>query len=160
MKKQYNERPTTIIVWLVVILAIIVMIAFTGIKPGNVKGSLIRSPLRLWRSQAPPLTHHSKGSNLFRLKQMGRRAEGRPTIADYTVWTNELSREELMIIIHGIRNHRINQAKRKLQFLRAQRDRRRATRGKYREPNPPISWRRFKTKERNHIDGRQQELPF
>lgn len=33
MKKQYNERPTTIIVWLVVILAIIVMIAFTGIKP-------------------------------------------------------------------------------------------------------------------------------
>ena len=56
---------------------------------------------------------------------MGRRAEGRPTIADYTVWTNELSREELMIIIHGIRNHRINQAKRKLQFLRAHRDRRR-----------------------------------
>ena len=33
MKKQYNERPTTIIVWLVVILAIIGMIAFTGIKP-------------------------------------------------------------------------------------------------------------------------------
>ena len=33
MKKQYNERLTTIIVWLVVILAIIVMIAFTGIKP-------------------------------------------------------------------------------------------------------------------------------
>lgn len=27
MKKQYNERPITIIVWLVVILAIIVMIA-------------------------------------------------------------------------------------------------------------------------------------
>ena len=53
---------------------------------------------------------------------MGRRAEGWPTIADYTVWTNELSREELMIIIDGIRNHRINQAKRKLQFLRAQRD--------------------------------------
>ena len=33
MKKQYNERPTTIIFWLVEILAIIVMIAFTGIKP-------------------------------------------------------------------------------------------------------------------------------
>ena len=49
---------------------------------------------------------------------MGRRAEGRPAIADYTVWTNELSREELMIIIHGICNHRINQAKRKLQSLR------------------------------------------
>mgnify|MGYP007037272383 FL=1 len=91
---------------------------------------------------------------------MGRRTEGWPTIADYSVWTNELSREELMIIIDGIRNHRINQAKRKLQFLRAQRDRRRATRGKYREPNPPISWRRFKTKERDHIDGRQQELPL
>lgn len=53
---------------------------------------------------------------------MGRRTEGWPTIADYSVWTNELSREELMIIIDGIRNHRINQAKRKLQFLRAQRD--------------------------------------
>lgn len=53
---------------------------------------------------------------------MGRRTEGRPTIADYSVWTNELSREELMIIIDGIRNHRINRAKRKLQFLRAQRD--------------------------------------
>lgn len=47
---------------------------------------------------------------------MGRRTEGWPTIADYSVWTNELSREELMIIIDGIRNHRINQAKRKLQF--------------------------------------------
>nr|DAU07346.1 MAG TPA: hypothetical protein [Caudoviricetes sp.] len=35
-------------------------------QTGNVKGSLIRSPLCLWRSQAPPLTHHSKGSNLFR----------------------------------------------------------------------------------------------
>lgn len=58
---------------------------------------------------------------------MGRRAEGRPTIADYTVWTNELNRGELMIIINGIRNHRINQAKRKLQFLRAQRDRRRGS---------------------------------
>lgn len=53
---------------------------------------------------------------------MGRRTEGRPTIADYSEWTNELSREELMIIIDGIRNHRINRAKRKLQFLRAQRD--------------------------------------
>ena len=34
---------------------------------------------------------------------MGRRAEGRPAIADYTVWTNELSREELMIILEGQR---------------------------------------------------------
>ena len=48
---------------------------------------------------------------------MGRRAEGRPAIADYTVWTNELSREELMIILEGQRVHRINQAKRKLQSL-------------------------------------------
>ena len=49
---------------------------------------------------------------------MGRRAEGRPAIADYTVWTNELSREELMIILEVQRVHRINQAKRKLQSLR------------------------------------------
>lgn len=56
---------------------------------------------------------------------MGRRTEGRPTIADYSVWTVELSRDELMIILNGQKNHRINQAKRNLQFLRAQRDRRR-----------------------------------
>ena len=53
---------------------------------------------------------------------MGRRAEGRAVIADYSVWTVELSRDELMIILDGQKNHRINRAKRKLQFLRAQRD--------------------------------------
>lgn len=58
---------------------------------------------------------------------MGRRTEGRPTIADYTVWTVELNRDELMIILDGQKNHRINQAKRELQFLRTQRDRRRGS---------------------------------
>ena len=53
---------------------------------------------------------------------MGRRTEGRAVIADYSVWTVELSRDELMIILDGQKNHRINRAKRKLQFLRAQRD--------------------------------------
>ena len=53
---------------------------------------------------------------------MGRRTEGRAVIADYSVWTVELSRGELMIILDGQKNHRINRAKRKLQFLRAQRD--------------------------------------
>lgn len=53
---------------------------------------------------------------------MGRKAKGRPTAADYTVWTSDLNQAELMIILNGIKNHRINRAKRKLQFLRAQRD--------------------------------------
>ena len=53
---------------------------------------------------------------------MGRRTEGRAVIADYSVCTVELSRDELMIILDGQKNHRINRAKRKLQFLRAQRD--------------------------------------
>lgn len=53
---------------------------------------------------------------------MGRRTEGRAVIADYSVWTVELSRDELMIILDGQKNYRINRAKRKLQFLRAQRD--------------------------------------
>ena len=53
---------------------------------------------------------------------MGRRTEGRAVIADYSVWTVELSRDELMIILDGQKNQRINRAKRKLQFLRAQRD--------------------------------------
>ena len=57
---------------------------------------------------------------------MGRRTEGRAVIADYSVWTVELSRDELMIILDGQKNHRINRAKRKLQFLRAQRDLHRA----------------------------------
>lgn len=91
---------------------------------------------------------------------MGRHTESRTVLADYTVCTVDLSREELVIILNGQRTHRINRAKRRLQFLRAQRDRRRVTRGKHREPNQPISWRRFKTKKRDHIDGWQQELPL
>lgn len=67
---------------------------------------------------------------------MGRRTEGRAVIADYSVWTVELSRDELMIILDGQKNHRINRAKRKLQFLRAQRD---LHRGRSRPPGrlPP-----------------------
>lgn len=49
---------------------------------------------------------------------MSGRTKGRPAIADYTVWTNELGRVELMIILNGIKIHRINRAKRKLQYLR------------------------------------------
>lgn len=52
---------------------------------------------------------------------MGRRTEGLPTTADYTVWTVELNRDELVIMIDGIKTHRINQSKRRLQALRAQR---------------------------------------
>jgi hypothetical protein len=91
---------------------------------------------------------------------MGRKAKGRPTAADYTVWTSDLNQAELMIILNGIKNHRINRAKRKLQFLRQQRSQCAVMRGKRREPNPPILWRRFKIKKREYIDGRQQELPL
>lgn len=55
---------------------------------------------------------------------MGRRTEGRPPTADYAVYIHELSREELMIMLNGIRSHRINAAKRRLQSLRAKRDKR------------------------------------
>lgn len=68
---------------------------------------------------------------------MGRRTKGRPTTADYTVWTNELNCDGLMIIINGIKNHRINRAKRKLQSLRERRNKCQSTRGERREPNPP-----------------------
>lgn len=54
---------------------------------------------------------------------MTRKAKGHPVTADYTVWTVELNREELMIILNGIRNHRIKRAKLTLQNMRAQRDR-------------------------------------
>ena len=54
---------------------------------------------------------------------MTRKAKGHPVTADYTVWTVELNREELMIILNGIRNHRINRAKLTLQNMRARRDR-------------------------------------
>ena len=54
---------------------------------------------------------------------MTRKAKSHPVTADYTVWTVELNREELMIIIDGIRNHRINRAKLTLQNMRARRDR-------------------------------------
>lgn len=60
--------------------------------------------------------------NIISKRIMGRRTEGQAVIADYSVWTVELSRDELMIILDGQKNHRINRAKRKLQFLRAQRD--------------------------------------
>lgn len=50
---------------------------------------------------------------------MKRKAKGYPTTADYTVWTLELSRRELMIILDGIRSHRIKTAKLRLQHMRA-----------------------------------------
>lgn len=86
---------------------------------------------------------------------MGRRAEGRTVTVDYTVWTVDLSREELMIILNGQRTHRINRAKRMLQRLRALRER-----NVKRRPNAPVFWRRHRREQRKHIDGWQQELPL
>ena len=34
---------------------------------------------------------------------MGRKAKGRPTAADYTVWTSDLNQAELMIILNASR---------------------------------------------------------
>lgn len=59
---------------------------------------------------------------------MGRRTEGLPVVADYAVWTLDLNREELMIILNGQRTHRVNQAKRILQSLRANKDKSRRPR--------------------------------
>lgn len=50
---------------------------------------------------------------------MKRKYEGLPITVDTTVWTVDLNRDELMIILDGIRLHRINRAKKKLQHLRA-----------------------------------------
>lgn len=59
---------------------------------------------------------------------MGRRTEGLPVVADYAVWTLDLNREELMIMLDGQRRHRINQAKRILQSLRAKKNKSRRPR--------------------------------
>lgn len=50
---------------------------------------------------------------------MKRKYEGLPITVDTTVWTVDLNRDELMIILDGIRFHRINRAKEKLKHLRA-----------------------------------------
>lgn len=51
---------------------------------------------------------------------MKRKYEGLPIKVDNTVFTIELSRQELMIILDGIRFHRINRAKKKLSKMRAE----------------------------------------
>lgn len=73
------------------------------------------------QKEATPNDHpcQNKDSDLFRVCNMKRKAKGYPTTADYTVWTLELSRRELMIIINGIRNHLINRAKLHLRHIRA-----------------------------------------
>lgn len=57
---------------------------------------------------------------------MTRKAKSHPVTADYTVWTVELNREELMIILDGIRSHRIKAAKLRIQHLRARKYKRRS----------------------------------
>lgn len=64
---------------------------------------------------------------------MGRRTEGLPVVADYAVWTLDLNREELMIILNGQRRHRINQAKRILQSLREKKNKSRRHRDDYKQ---------------------------
>jgi hypothetical protein len=51
---------------------------------------------------------------------MKRKYEGLPITVDNTVFTIELSRQELMIILDGIRFHRIKQAKNDLSRMRAE----------------------------------------
>lgn len=45
---------------------------------------------------------------------MNRKHEGLPIALDTTVWTVDLNREELVVILDGIRRHRINRAKKRL----------------------------------------------
>ena len=54
-------------------------------------------------------------------KRRERITKGFAAVDDRTVWTLELNRDELMIILNGIKNHRIM----KLAALREQRNRRR-----------------------------------
>lgn len=85
---------------------------------------------------------------------MARRTRGLPVEADYTVNTLELNREELMIILNGIKCNHITRAKRKLQFLRERRNQMKAGRCQLRESNPPILWRHYKKIVRIYINGK------
>lgn len=58
-------------------------------------------------------------------KRRERITKGFAAVDDRTVWTLELNRDELMIILNGIKNHRIKMARMKLAALREQRNRRR-----------------------------------
>lgn len=58
-------------------------------------------------------------------KRRERITKGFAAVDDRTVWTLELNRDELMIILNGIKNHRIKGARMKLTALREQRNRRR-----------------------------------
>lgn len=58
-------------------------------------------------------------------KRRERITKGFAAVDDRTVWTLELNRDELMIILNGIKNHRIKGARMKLAALREQRNRRR-----------------------------------
>ncbi len=58
-------------------------------------------------------------------KRRERITKGFAAVDDRTVWTLELNRDELMIILNGIKNHRIKMARMKLAALRVQRNRRR-----------------------------------
>lgn len=58
-------------------------------------------------------------------KKGGRIHRGFAAVDDRTVWTLELNRDELMIILNGIKNHRIKRARMKLAALREQKNRRR-----------------------------------
>lgn len=59
---------------------------------------------------------------------MNRKHEGLPIAVDTTVWTVDLNRDELVVILDGIRRHRINRAKKRLQHIRAQKSRSRGKR--------------------------------
>lgn len=59
---------------------------------------------------------------------MNRKHEGLPIALDTTVWTVDLNREELVVILDGIRRHRINRAKKRLQQIRARKSRTREKR--------------------------------
>lgn len=64
-------------------------------------------------------------------KRRERITKGFAAVDDRTVWTLELNRDELMIILNGIKNHRIKMARMKLAALREQRNRRLTRRTKF-----------------------------
>ncbi|MCM1216573.1 MAG: hypothetical protein NC548_18885 [Lachnospiraceae bacterium] len=78
---------------------------------------------------------------------------------DRSILTIDLNREELGILLDGIKNHRIKQTRLRLNALH-QRKLIQKRRSRTTVERLPVLWRKFKKVIRKQIDGWQQELPL
>lgn len=77
---------------------------------------------------------------------------------DRTVLTCDLNREELGILLDGIKNHRIKKMRLRLNDFRRKKSKR--SHRPVATDRLPILWRKIKKTIRKQIDGWQQELPL